>query len=561
MYRYISKVIRNIKVKIAVSELERNLDALRDGLGSCNDIITQYTNLKTTINQDKDTSELSTDLEKNLDTLRNVLGSSNDIVIRKFKFGCDKQSNGALVYVDGLVNTETIDYNIMKPLMYDVCLISEKAYSDTSNIDIIQETLLSVSSVQKITSLGNLLEGLLSGIAILFVDGSKEALGIIVKKWEIRNIEQPETENVVRGPREGFTETLRINTTLLRRKIRNPDLHFETFIIGEETRTEVCIAYIKGIVNPKLILEVKKRLNGIQTDTVLESGYIEAFIEDAPYSIFATIGNSEKPDTVAAKILEGRVAIFVDGTPFVLTVPMLFIENFQSSEDYYSRPFFSSLVRTLRFFSFALSVLAPALYVALSTFHQELIPTTLLLTMAAAHEGVPFPSVMEAGMMIIMFEILREGGIRLPRPVGSTISIVGALVIGESAVTAGLIGAPMVIVLAITAVSSFVVPAQIDAGSIIRFILLILAGFTGGYGIAIGLLGFLIHLASLRSFGTPYLSPLAPLSTGDLKDSIVRVPLWAMLTRPRTIAWYNPQRQNFRLKSNPTHEYAPKRND
>lgn len=318
--------------------------------------------------------------------------------------------------------------------------------------------------------------------------------------------------------------------------------------VGKQTNTDICIVYLKGVINPRLIKEIKRRLNRIDIDAILESGYIEQLIEDNPFTIFSTISNSEKPDAVAAKILEGRAAILVDGTPFVLSVPRVFIECFQSSEDYYSRPYYVSMIRMLRFLCFLISTLAPAVYVALTTFHQELIPTQMLFTMAAAREGIPFPAAVEASIMVITFEILKEAGVRLPRPVGQSISIVGALVIGESAVSAGLIGAPMVIVVAITAVSGFVIPAIGDAIVILRFIYLVLAATMGGVGILVGLLGTFIHLASLRSFGTPFLSPIAPLTASGLKDVFIRAPLWTMFIRPKTIVWRDSWRQKSRLK-------------
>jgi len=259
-------------------------------------------------------------------------------------------------------------------------------------------------------------------------------------------VEEPDTEAVVRGPREGFTENLKTNTALLRRKIKNPNLRFELIKLGNQTNTNVCITYIKGICNEKFVTEARKRLKHIKTDSILESGYIEAFIEDAPYSPFATVANSEKPDVTAAKILEGRLAVLVDGTPIALTVPYLFMEGFQSSEDYYSRPYYVTLVRWIRFLAFFITVYLPSLYVAATTFHQELIPTPLLVTMIAAKEGTPFPAFVEALLMGLIFEILREAGVRMPRPIGQAVSIVGALVIGEASVSAGLIGAPMVII-------------------------------------------------------------------------------------------------------------------
>jgi spore germination protein KA len=326
--------------------------------------------------------------------------------------------------------------------------------------------------------------------------------------------------------------------------------------IGTRTGTDICIAYIKDLASKDLINELRQRLQRINTDAILESGYIEQFIEDEPLSIFSTVANSEKPDKVAAKLLESRAAIIVDGTPFVLTVPMLFFESFQSEEDYYSRPFLASMIRLLRFSAYLISILAPALYVALTTFHQEMIPTPLLLTMVSAHKGVPFPAVLEAGLMIFAFEILREAGVRLARPIGQAVSIVGALVIGEAAVSAGLVGAPMVIVVALTAVSSFVIPSQTDSGAVIRYVLLILAGFMGAFGIAVGMLAIFIHLASIRSFGTPYLTALAPFNKNDMKDIFVRGPLWTMNKQPKDIATKDRTRQGRGLKPGPPQNNA-----
>lgn len=495
-------------------------------------------------------SFLSHELNRNLMALRKILGTSDDIIMRQISFGYQGQIRAALIFVDGLTDTKLINESIIKPLMYDSHL-GMGGTLNAENMTALRNTMLSVGNVEQTFSIDEAVEYCLSGDTIFLIDGSPEALIICARGWETRGVEESKTESVVRGPREGFSETLRTNTALLRRIVKSPDLTLEPMKVGRRTRTDVAIVYLRNLANPQLVAEVRRRLAQIDTDAILESGYIEQFIEDAPFSIFPTIGNSEKPDSVAAKILEGRVAIVVDGTPFVLTVPLLFIENFQISEDYYSRPYFTSFLRMLRFISFMISILAPAAYVALTTFHQELIPTNLLLTMTAAHEGVPFPSFVEAGLMIVIFEILREAGVRLPRPVGQAVSIVGALVIGESAVSAGLIGAPMVVVVAITAVSSFVVPAQTDSGALLRLILLVLAGFAGGFGIAIGLLGLLVHLVSLRSFGAPYLSPLAPLNAGGLKDVLIRAPLWLMIARPKAIAWGDSQRQAGNIPSAP----------
>jgi spore germination protein KA len=493
--------------------------------------------------------DLSRHLKKNLETIQTLLRNSNDIIIREFCFGNESQVHAALVFIDGMVNKGIINANIVKPLIYDTHLIKSQALNE-NDIKFIRRSLLAVGDVNEKAGFDKLIASLLYGNAIFLLDGSDSFLDIDAKGWETRAIEEPKIEQTVRGPREGFTETLRTNTSMLRRKIHNPNLVFEQMILGKRTHILVCLAYVKGVAPPALVEEVKRRLKLIKTDDILESGYIEQFIEDAPYSPFATVGNSEKPDRVAAKILEGRVAILVDGTPFVLTVPSLFIESFQAAEDYYSRPYYASLVRFIRFIAFMITLLAPGLYVALESFQPELVPTPLLLTMAAAVEGTPFPAVVEALIMGIIFELLREGGIRLPATIGPALSIVGALIIGDAAVKAGLIGAPMVIVIALTAVSSFLVISHTDAVTLLRFGLIIMAGFLGIYGLGIGLIAILFHLCSLRSFGLIYLSPIDPISWSHLKDTFIRVPLRFLVVRRPVIREIDPERTSFRLDLN-----------
>lgn len=501
---------------------------------------------------EKQSSLLSGNIEVNFEKMKAVFANASDVVIRQFEIGADIRIKAFIVYIDGLIDKEVVQISLMKPLMIDIHLSkTDHNFNRKTAFAIIKERILSVSEVKEIYCFQDAIDAILSGDTVLFLDGSSVALNASLRGWETRSITAPDTEVVVRGSREGFTETLRTSTAQLRRRIKNPNLKFENMKIGRQTKTDVVIAYISGIADNKIVEEVKRRLSRIDTDSILESGYIEEFIEDNPLSFLPTVGNSEKPDNVAAKMLEGRVAILTDGTPFVLTVPYLFIEAFQSSEDYYSRPYYASFLRTLRYTAFLIATFAPAFYVALTTYHQEMIPPTLLVSMAAAREGTPFPAFVEAMLMNIIYEILKEAGVRLPRPIGQAVSIVGALVIGESAVSAGLIGAPMVIVVAITAISSFVVSSISDTISIMRIFYIILAGSLGLFGIMIGIAGFLTHIVSLRSFGVPYLSPVAPLNTKDMKDVFIRAPWWAMFTRPRVIGWKNPVRQKFRLMPKP----------
>lgn len=478
---------------------------------------------------------IPTNLTEIINTIKNETVGSKDVVIREFFVGGDIGADAAIVYIDGLVNSKIVNEDVLGPLLFDTRNEASAVKKD-GVVNYMKKTLIAISEVEEVDSLTEALNGALAGDVALFIDGTDRAVVMNTKGAEKRSVSEPAGEAVIRGPRESFIENLRTNTALIRRKIRNTSLVFEQMVVGRRTKTNVSIAYINGLAKPELVSEVKKRIKAIVTDSILESGYIEQFIEDAPGSIFSTIGYTEKPDVVAAKILEGRVAIIVDGTPFVLTAPYLFLESFQAAEDYYFRPYFATLLRIIRIFGFIITALAPAFYVAVTTFHHELIPTDLLITFASSREGVPFPAFVESLIMIITFEIIREAGIRLPRPVGQALSIVGALVIGESAVAAGLIGAPMVIVVAITAVAGFLVPNQYESVVILRFALLVLGATFGGFGITLGLLAALVHMSALESFGYPYLSPTAPYDLEDSKDAVVRAPLWLMLSRPKKMS-------------------------
>jgi len=492
---------------------------------------------------------VSPHLEVNLARLRELFGASGDLAVRYFRPGLAPEVPAAVVYIDGLVDTALLDRHVLEPL-----LRSERGRAGllrgagAALASYASERLVSAAEVELVTALEEASCQLLAGRAVVFWQGSTAALAVTVRGWAARAVEEPGTESVIRGSREGFTEDLRTNLALLRRRIRSPGLRVEYLTLGRRTNTQVAVVYVDAVASPSTVAEVKRRISGIDIDSVLESGYIEQYIEDSPWSPFATVANSEKPDVVAAKLLEGRVAILVDGTPFVLLVPYLFIESLQSAEDYYSRPFYVSMLRLIRLAAFGVSVLLPALYVAAVSFHQELIPASLAITVAATREGTPFPAIIEALGMGVVFEILREAGVRLPRPIGQAVSIVGALVIGQAAVSAGLIGSLMVIVVALTGVATFVVPAQIDAGIVLRAVYTVLAGVFGLYGIVLGLVVTVAHAAVLTSFGAPYLSPVAPFSRTGAGDTIVRVPLWTMRLRPEALRSPDRVRRRGRVR-------------
>ncbi|TBL78690.1 spore germination protein [Paenibacillus thalictri] len=477
-------------------------------------------------------------LEENKNYLEKLFEECYDFVVREFTI--QDGAKAMLIMIDGLVNTELI-HDALKAIM-----ISEGHEQFVDNLALHS---LPVTQMKQVNNYSDLLLAVLSGDPGLLIESNNKALIIGVRGYEKRSINMPETESVIRGPKEGFVESLCTNTSLVRRKLKTPRLKMKYMTIGSESNTSVVVSYLDGIATQTMVDEVVSRLEKIKIDAVLESGYIEEFIQDNTYSPFPQVQNTERPDVVAAGLLQGRVAIMVDGTPFALIVPFLFIESMQANEDYFERFQISSLVRILRYLFMLLSLTTPALYVAMTTYHQELLPTTLLLSIAAARENIPFPAVIEALILEITFEALREAGIRLPRAVGSAVSILGALVVGQAAVEAGIVSAPMVIVVSITGIASFTIPRFNGAIAIrmLRFPILIAASLFGLYGMLLTLLVILGHMANLRSFGVPYLSPLAPFSWTDAKDSYVRAPWWAMGNRPAAMPMKDEERVGRRI--------------
>lgn len=498
---------------------------------------------------------LKTSLQENIKTLEDTLGESSDIIIREIRIGKEGAIKAGIMYTDGLSDTTSLQNFIMESLMLDIkgTELEKKLTLEQNLITVLKDFAMTVGEIKDLTNFDDLFTALLSGDTILLVDGHAQGLIIGNKHWVERGITEPMSQTVVRGPREGFSENLRVNTALVRRKLKDPSLWMESKIIGTRTKTNIAMMYINGIANDEIVKEVRLRLDRINIDGILESGNIEEFIQDSTYSPFPTIYNTERPDIVAAALLEGRIAILVDGTPFVLIVPALFVQFFQSPEDYYVRTGIGSLIRLLRFFAFAIALLAPALFIAITTFHHSMLPPALLISLTAQREGVPFPAFVEAIIMEVTFEILREAGVRMPRSIGSAMSIVGAFVIGTAAVEAGIISAAMVIVVSITAISSFVSPTYDIAISVrmLRFAFMAIAASFGLFGITVGLIALILHLCSLRSFGVPYMSPLAPFNVSDQKDTFIVVPIWKMFTRPRLTNQQNMIRQQDPASAKP----------
>lgn len=494
-----------------------------------------------TATQSSQDQRISSNLTENTDYCKKVMGNSKDLMIRPLQ--CLHKWPSVMLYIDGMVDVQIINHSILKSLLQtrEIPEFSE----DNERLIYLQNDVLAASNVILINEMKEILDALLAGFAVVLLEGCNQGLKIAAVGWEDRPVGEPISQTVVRGPMEGFNENLRTNTGLIRKRIRDPHLWIEEREIGRVTNTRVAVVYLEHIVDQEVVNELRRRLDEIDIDAILESGYIEELVQDKTGTIFPTVYNSERPDTVCAALLEGRVAIIVDGTPFVLLVPALFVHFFQSPEDYYQRADISSLIRLIRFLAFFIALLAPSFYIAITTFHQEMLPTNLLISLAAQREGVPFPAFIEAILMELTYEILREAGIRIPKTVGQAVSIVGTLVIGQAAVDAGVVSAAMVIIVSITAISSYVIPENGLSISvrILRFVLMILAAAFGFYGILMVLLITVTHLCSLRSFGVSYMSPFAPYIGKDLKDTIFRVPWTRMKTRPISTGTANQTRQ------------------
>lgn len=477
--------------------------------------------------QQRQRKSLAKELEENKIVLQELFKADVDITYRELTVG---GREALIVYIADLIDSSYLSSTVIKPLM-ELSFFHQEQEKEIT-LEYLYKNVLSTSKVDLANDFEDVTKGILAGQGILFLEGSCEALLLSTKAENLRAIEPPVTEVNVRGPREGFVEDIGVNVSMLRRKLKNENLRLEEFNLGARTSTVVYMAYIEDLVKPQLVEEVRQRIQRIEIKGVLDSGYIEQIIDDNPKSFFPTVGSTEKPDKLAGKLLDGRIGILVDGSPFALTIPYLFIEAFQNTEDYSVRPFFVSIIRILRLMGFYFTTMLPAFYVALQGYHQEMLPTTLLVNMSSGREGTPFPVIIEVFIMGVIFEILREAGIRMPRTVGQAVSIVGALVLGESAVQAGIVGPNIVIVVALTAISGFLTPSLNATISILRTYFLISTAFLGMFGWILSLMAVLIHLNSLRSFGIPYLSPIIPFNEGDMKDGFLRFPLLGIAEPP-----------------------------
>ncbi|MDI4643926.1 spore germination protein [Cohnella hashimotonis] len=481
-------------------------------------------------------------LDELLAEITRVLGTDTTLSIRRFRiFG---SFPAAMLFFPNMLDQAALNETILKPAMSAPPGLDTAEWTAPQLLERLANEALWHTACSETQDFDALIQGLLRGDTILAADGSNSALVIGTRQIDKRGIDQPGTEQVIRGPREGFVEPLGPNLALIRYRLQSAELRMRQMTIGRKTHSKVVICYMDGLTDPALLAEVERRIGAIDIDGILDSGYLEQFIEDNQWSPFPQVQYTERPDKVVANLLEGRIAILVDGSPLALIVPTVFNQFYQAVEDYTERFLQMSAIRMARLVALVFSLVFPSIYVSVISFNPELIPTEFAVAVAGGRAGVPWPAVVEVLIIEISMEVLREATIRLPQQVGGALSIVGVLVIGQAAVAAGFASPITVVIIALTTIGSFATPAYNAALALrlLRFPLIIIAGIFGLYGVMIGLILIANHLLSLKSFGVPYLSPLVPVNAEGMKDVLIRGPLWWMKRRPAFLKPKDPVR-------------------
>ena len=480
---------------------------------------------------------LSKNLDENINRFEKTFKDCGDFVSRKLPFAHTKNIFFYVAYIDMMTDRELIETQIIYRLMHKINLSKTKYIKNISKylFDEFKNYGMTTADLKQTNKFSDTTTEIMSGNTVLIIDGFSSALIVSTKKFPGRGVESTQIESVVYGSKDSFTEGLRHNTALIRRRIRDINLKVKQTKSGERSQTDLALMYLKDVVRSEILSRLEKKLNKIKIDAILDTGYIQQFIDSK--SIFPQSQLTERPDKAASAILEGRIVIIVDNSPFVLIVPTTINTFFQSSEDYYDRWQIMSFLRIMRYICAIIATTLPGLFIALSLYDPSMIPMKLVLKLASERENVPFPSVFEILLMELSFELLREAGVRLPNPIGGTIGIVGGIIIGQAAVDAGLVSPIVIIIVALTAISSFSIPNAnfVSALRLVKYLIIISSALLGLYGFWIAILVILIHLASLKSFGIPYLYPIVSGEANnfnDMQDTFIRLPLSKMKRRP-----------------------------
>lgn len=472
-------------------------------------------------------------ITKNENYIKDQLNDNQDIVFRKLKF---KNNKFLIVYIQNMVDTTLLSETVIEPLI-------ESDKSIKINTKYACESLLTIGSASVLNNMAECLKSVLEGDAVLFVNDEDNAIKLNISNIEKRTITEPPTSAVVYGPREGFVENIKINTSLIRKRLPTTSLKMEELIVGNYTKTKVRVLYLKDIANDDVVERVVTKIKGINIDGVVDSHYLVSFLEEKKDSIFKQVGKTEKPDIITAKLLEGRVAILVDGSPIVLTLPFILLEDIQNSDDYYQKSFKIAFIRLVRIFGILFSIILPGLYVAIQTQHYRIVPVKFLTTLMDSIQGLPFTPFLEILFVILLFEILYESGLRMPKYLGVALGVVGALILGDTAVKAGLISPPAVMLVALSGISFYTIPDASAQLSFLRLVFTVAGGVFGIMGIMLMFMFLVSYLNDINSYGSPYLAPYAPRIKQDLYDAIIKKETAALNTRPLSI----PSKKKLRL--------------
>lgn len=470
-------------------------------------------------------------LENRIKNIKNKLQNNPDVNVREINVGGSKV---ALIFIDEMTNTDAINENIINPL--------NKFDGKVKTLDDISANIVHLCQVEKIGD-DEIVNKVLRGFTVLLLDGNTGALCLNTIEYFGRSVEEPPTSTVVNGPREGFTENLKTNLTLIRKRLISSNLKIEEVILGRETKTRVDILYLTNIADKEVVKMVKDKLAKVDIDGIIDSFYITKFLEDKPRSIFRQAGNCEKPDVATAKMLEGRIIVLVDGSPIAITLPYVMFEDFQSSNDYYSDAHRVSMLRFIRVLGLFISIFLPGMYIALQLYHYKVLPLKFLVTIVNTTQNLPLNPFLEIFFIIILFDILFEASVRMPKYLGMAISIVGALILGDTAVKAGLVSPPGVMIVAMSAITVYIIPNQSSQISILRIVFALIGGTLGFHGVILGLILMVSYLCNFDSFKTPYLAPYTPFVLSDQKDFIQKGSLIDMTVRPKSIPHKNSVRQ------------------
>lgn len=476
--------------------------------------------------------EISKVLQINVDYIKQQNNQNKDLVERNLYCAGNKI---CILFLNEQADEAKINDYVIKPLLEEKKFI--KNLNDISNT-------ISIAETQEISTLDDCIKEILTGNAIVLVEGINLALKCAVAKNEHRSVIEPPTSAVIFGPREGFIESIKINKNLIRKRLPTTALQFKEFTVGRYTKTKIALCFLKDIADDNIIKKIEKRIAKIDIDGIVDSHYLISFLEENKSSMFKQIGKTEKPDIAVAKMLEGRVAIIVDGSPIVLTLPFVILEDLQNSDDYYQRHNKISIVRVLRIISTLLSILLPGIYVAIQLYHYRVIPLKFLVSIINSTQGIPFTPFLEMLFVILLFEILFEASLRMPKYLGIAVSIVGALVLGDTAVKAGLISSPAVMIIAVTGISFYTLPEETSQLSILRMVFTLLGGTLGLLGLVVGGLMLVNYLVDFNGYGSPYLAPYAPYIKQDLKDALMKKESGNIKTRPKSI----PNKNRIRKK-------------